>query len=502
MSENALEKELFLFNGDEKYRYDVVMLSKKPTNALKVNDLNIADTILDFAKMILNESLIPDVTFIENNKFCYSVACNPKVELPFPWNNGYDIVYLCYEVNDLRILLAFIGTNSHGTTYLYMKKMNKGKIEKIDKDNLSIILNKDAYKLIRFIGNNKNDIDLYGQNAVMKSFPSPVIPVYQNQHAICLVKAHRFNNTLRPSMDYNLNEWFKLNKMWEKTSKEDAQKKNVIDKLIEERTEKCKKLIQTEQGRVELIRLLESNEGKEEFGGVNFCYNEFHKLPFDALLQYYYGDNSTAQYVNQADPIYFWHEEILTQQEIDALRKLLQSKNKTAKQYALRLIEVADVKSLLPDLLKLTNEKEKITPIPPAPTPEFQQRFYNSYIYFVLGKRGDQRTLKSLEQLYLSDKISKETKDDVKLAIENIKFNLDARKRQQQYWLDQRRRVREKKTAILSPDNPLMIDLDKPDPEPIDVDGYRNWSTTDGLFKTFAKFVGLQDNAAIKERDV
>ncbi|MDR1925916.1 MAG: hypothetical protein LBQ66_16230, partial [Planctomycetaceae bacterium] len=67
-----------------------------------------------------------------------------------------------------------------------------------------------------------------------------------------------------------------------------------------------------------------------------------------------------------------------------------------------------------------------------------------------------------------------------------------------------RRDVREKKIFVTG--GASMIDIDKPDPEPVSVDGYRNWSTTDGLFKTNAKFVALidvtNDDGKIIDRDV
>ncbi|MDR2168904.1 MAG: hypothetical protein LBP59_02060 [Planctomycetaceae bacterium] len=269
-----------------------------------------------------------------------------------------------------------------------------------------------------------------------------------------------------------------------KRAKEQADAKAMLEAKLKNVT----KLVTTENGRLEIIRAINSANETQEVKRTYYL----------TLLKYYVAKYS-AIYSRHNELQFIHHDDVVTPNEIIALRELLQSKDQTIKSHALQFIEVAKIRDCLPDLLVLAAEKEQIPDntliaVPSVPDPNFKPRNYHFMVYRLLGTLGNQRTIKSLEQLRQSNKISKEAKDDAELAIEYIKKNLDWQKQSKQYWLNLRRDVREGKVMT---SGGRLIDIDKPDPEPVSAEGYRKWETADGLFKVTAKFVGLVE---IKKR--
>jgi hypothetical protein len=493
IGESIFERGIFQFTTDNKYRYDVILVSTKPADKNKVDISDFAERIKILMKKILIDSLIPDNEFIEKNKICYSVPVNPKKKLPFPWRDGHDIVYLSYSVDDLTILLAFIGSNSYGNTYLFISKSSQGKTEKIDEKILSKILNKDAIKMIRFIGDNNDDIKLYGRNADMKSFPQRVIPVYRNQQSVCLVVSHFFENDI-VSTDYDLNQWFMLHKKWKKISEERVQGDNVVKKLVVDRQEQCKTLIKTPQGRAKLIELAVSDEFEPVFkNSVIFSYRDFQGLPKRAIMDYY-RDMAMSDEVNFSKiPSFGFNKEIpISPEEVEAIRRLLKSDDLVKRYWGVYLLRRTACRSLVSDLLNICVDKRYEKAKNSCDT-FVKGRLviieYNYVIIMSIAELGDERTLRSLRPMLKSNDTPDDFKPDIKQAIDHIENNMIELKRQKQKWLNKRREVREGQLIVMGG----IIDIDKPDPEPISPEGFRKWETSDGLFKTTAKFVGLKE---------
>ncbi|MDR1485312.1 MAG: hypothetical protein LBT09_10870, partial [Planctomycetaceae bacterium] len=267
----------------------------------------------------------------------------------------------------------------------------------------------------------------------------------------------------------------------EEVAKRDKEKADA-KAAFETKLKNASELVKTEKGRIEIIRTINSP-------------NEIQKLKetyYIALKEYY---------LNKRDEIYrstdlsFIHYDVVTSNEKSELRKLLYSKDQILQWHALTFISTVEIRDLVPDLLVLAAEKEQIPDgtLVAAPSftpgPNFKPRSYHSFVYRLLGRLGNQRTIKPLEQLRQSNKISTELKKDAVLAIEDIKRHIDEQNNAKKYWLNLRRDVREKKVVVAG----RIIDIDKPDPEPISPEGFRKWETSDGLFKTTAKFVGLKE---------
>jgi hypothetical protein len=494
IGENIFDKGIFQYTAEHQCRYDVAMVSKKPNNAKKINTdgLRFDDDIKMLTKNILIDSLIPDKEFIEKNKICYSVSADPKKNLPFPWQDGHDIIYLSYSVDDLTILLAFIGSNSFATTYLFIAKSNQDKTEKYDIKFLSKIINKDTLKLVRFISENENDIKLYGRNSEMQPLPPRVIPAYHNQQSICLVMPHKFEGDI-VSTDYPLNELFANRKEWKKIDNEEKRRINIVKSLIADREKKCKTLVKTPQRRAELIELAVSNEGETEFRETLFSFHDFQQLPKKAISDYYSNLAMSDEINFSKIPSFGQSKELpISPEEIKSIRKLLKSEDLTKRFWGVYLIKNTNCKSFVPDLLSVCLDKryeksKNSCAVFIKGKPEIIE--YNYGVIMLIGKLGGTRTFQALKSMFKSNDTPDDFKPDIKQAMEHIKNNLIERERQKQNWLNLRREVREGKLVVIDG----IIDIDKPDHEPVSQDGYRNWETVDGLFKTAAKFIGLKD---------
>ncbi|MDR0603223.1 MAG: hypothetical protein LBG80_02835, partial [Bacteroidales bacterium] len=456
LGEDVLEKGYFQLITNDSCRPDILLFSKKPSDTIKVSMPEMSTLIRTRIEALLINSLIPDIEFIEKNTLFYSVpAKSEKITITNsnranPWQKGYDIAYLTYKVNELSFLLAFTGTHAWGSTYVYIKTTNKGESDKIDEDLLSKILTKEALDMIRFV-------EPGGPDDSVINFPPPIIPTYFISQTICLVRAVWFGNTATPSTDYRLNEWFSYSKKSIALQKESETKEMIRKKLITEWMEKCKNLILTGQGRAELIALIGSGHREAEFEGDVYRYKRFRELPYNALREYYsnYKDEKAEELARYSA----WSPEKITPVEAEALRKLLQSDDKSVLEFALLLIEEGRGRSLVADLLKLQAD-QIVAPRLLLRRRGVPQRVYHFLVYKLLGKLGDGQTLKVLKERLKDDKNSEPVKADIELAVDDIQRHIVAHQRQKQAWLDLRRSVREKKVFTIGE----IIDMDKPDP--------------------------------------
>ncbi|MCL2117818.1 MAG: hypothetical protein FWH27_05240 [Planctomycetaceae bacterium] len=277
------------------------------------------------------------------------------------------------------------------------------------------------------------------------------------------------------------------------------------ERVVKEKTQKINEeialLLKTLEGRVKLIGMIESAEGRETFEESSYEYNQFREMPFKALYEYYF------MLPRQDDPRFggvpVWEEERCTEAEATQIKKLLQSKDPAIKKYAMQLIEATSTRSLLPDLIEICSGKDQILNLQGSYAvpndPNIKPRIYNFNVYRLIGIFGDEKTLKSLNEMQNNQDFSPEAKADILLAMDDIQRLIDMQERREQQRLEQRRLIREGKLMVM-PGSPLLIDIDKPDPEPVSPEGFRNWETTDGLFKTTAKFLGIKGKDTQLER--
>ncbi|MDR2641342.1 MAG: hypothetical protein LBC74_00945, partial [Planctomycetaceae bacterium] len=502
LGEDFLKNNNMNFDREKGIRFDVALFSKYQDGEKITFDKNsfIFDQIRKNVQLLINQKYIPDREFFEKHSLFYTVKNHTKVvgedfSERLASDASYDIAYIGYKVDDILILIAVTDDIFVGATYVYLQQQNEKNDQKNSMELLKRLLIPETLKMIVVVDKKFNN-----------KFNDPVIPVFYGGNALCLVRVKYFN-TILPARGNVFSDWFDSCKKGDIAGQELDRRHNIITRYKKQYKTMCEKLIATSDGRCELIAAIELKELKKELkkesddDSAVSTYKEIQRMLFDVLRDYY---NDLATSIAHKGDIFLILADATSAEENDALRKLLRSSDTTAKNMALQLIEYTKCRSLANDILSIINSNKELTRTGYSSV-ILNGKLVKRYVfleYSLLGQLGNVHTLNELNQKLQQKNISKELQNDIELAINHIKDNLAERSRRQQYWLDQRRRVREKKTAILSPDNPLMIDLDKPDPEPIDVDGYRNWSTTDGLFKTFAKFVGLQDNAAIKERDV
>jgi hypothetical protein len=272
---------------------------------------------------------------------------------------------------------------------------------------------------------------------------------------------------------------------WTKAEQKEIENRLQIMKKMEEEKEKAildeiSTTLQKQDGATQLIHQL--NETKKD--------SYRHNLILISLINFYRNRCNTENN-NQQEPFTLWQAELTTPAETDALRKILFSQSLETKKYAMYLINTTKCRSLLPELLQVCLNKEQVPNFQGtllAPSNSYiKSRIYNFEVYYLIGNLGDKKTIRSLKELQKNAQLPVESKADIELAIENITRHLAEQNNAKQNWLNLRRDVREGKVATIS----QIIDIDKPDPEPISPEGFRKWETTDGLFKTTAKILGL-----------
>ncbi|MDR2344570.1 MAG: hypothetical protein LBE18_00740, partial [Planctomycetaceae bacterium] len=445
----------------------------------------------------LTGELVPDISFIANNTKLYKLNYKLKQKnLRKPKEVEIidiiiDTAFTLFKFKSNKILVVCNARDEGASTMIYIKNDilpvgNTLKTEDFLSKKIIDLCNIERQKKMII----QSDIDLF---RTAYSDNSGLPKIFMSNDNFLLVSPQFLPEELFPALFVRTDRWFTIINIIDTKTQETKLENQKINQIIQERKDLCKSSVLTESGRANLISLIGSDQRKAEFRGDTYRYNNYRELPYTALNEYYNNLN-----FNKRSKLGFTPIRILVISapiENDALRKLLQSTDIEVKRYGLELIYVVNAKSLLPDLLKHATDKEQVIApssgitLPPT-DPNFNRREYHFTLYGLLGKFGNQRTIKSLEQLRQSDKISAEAKEDADLAIELIKKNLDEEKRSKQSWLDWRRELREKKVVMIGGES---MDFDKPDPEPISPEGFRKWETSEGLFKTTAKFVGLKE---------
>ncbi|MGL6195352.1 MAG: HEAT repeat domain-containing protein [Thermoguttaceae bacterium] len=479
ISEKTIEEGDFYLPPGTYVRQDVSLLSRLTGEYRRISfddDSGVYVSLDFYLKRLLKSQYIPGKEFIKENSFFYSVS-GDEAFVNTPWSNGYDVVYLPYKVENLKVLVAITQDDAYGATYVFIKRdqaINPATTTKA-------IFLPEVCDLMHF------------EQLASKpeAYPKPVIQVYAQDRILCVVRPNVFSTERIPvSTALSFNEWFNRCKESDKINRESKKRHEVIQKLVDVRREKCTKLIATESGRLELLAMLTSDEGKEEFDNDTSRYNEFRALPFETLRDYYWKQPRDDKY--GYSPV--WPDEVITPAESKALRALLQSEDKKVKEYALQLIEAARTRSLLPDLLKMCVDKDLVPNLQMlyivSNESNAKPRIYNYNVYRLIGIFGDEKTLETLKELQKDDKLSAAVKSDIQLACEDIQRNIAQHEREEHSRLDKVKLIREGKLAVPS-ESQLWIDAQIPAPEPVSEDGFRNWETTDGLFKTTAKLTGI-----------
>lgn len=499
VAKNAIENGAFYIPLDTHVAKDVSLLSKLPKNHTPVlfdDNSNVYGVFDYYLRRFMKSQFIPDKEFIKKNSFFYSVQPNEAC-INTPLAKGYDVAYVAYRVENFEVLTAITEDRNFGGTYVFVTPIDKTVSKANVIKHVSTLLTSEAEKKYHLV-----------VDAVDREKGMPVgwkmdynIPIYLLGNTFCMFRPKYFSGDAMPSRAVGFNDWFEGIRRGDISSREWKETQIRRQALTESRKNQCKTLIATAQGRLELIGMLTSDDGKEEFGDDAYRYGKFLELPYDALFKYYfYFKHEDDEKFDGGIPVR--PNEVTTSAEAEALRRLLQSDDMKLKGDAMRLIEAARSRSLLPDLLKTCHDKEQVRnlqlwyPISADPnSPQIKPRIYNFNAYRLLGWFGDAKTLASLQEIQKDATISTEVQEDIVLACEDIQRHIDEQARREQQHADEikemRKLIRERK-LIVSPEHPFWAELNQPEPEPVSPEGFRNWETTDGLFKTTAKFAGVK----------
>ncbi|MDR1384380.1 MAG: hypothetical protein LBJ67_11155, partial [Planctomycetaceae bacterium] len=435
LGEGTLEKGIFQFESDNPCRSDVILFSKKLPGAVKVSMTDMSSLIKTWMKMLFIESFIPDDEFIEKNTFFYSVpSTQDKVtnEQYTPWQNGYDIAYTVYQTGDLIFLWAFTGTHAYGSTYVYIKKINKDKPEQVDKILLSKILTKEAFDMLQHVKPN-DAVDS------ISPFPPPKIPAYFIPQTVCLVRSHWFGDRGMPATDYRMNEWFTISKKINEDNKKREKIRNRYQQKYSDLEQNGKELVKTPKGRLYLLEIY-GDESYRELEGIaidNYRKWQYREVAGKALSDYYLEKYNEYTKKHNKEPE---ENDIVTPEEVAMFFELfrLNSSIPLLQDRVISLIRRNHCKSLIPALLKMTSEKE----LAPARVggnfsnpndPNYKPpKLYHYAIFQLLTGLGDETTCKQLQNLIDSKTLTPEKTEDAKLAIENIQKRLAEEKRVQE----------------------------------------------------------------------
>ncbi|MGL6195425.1 MAG: hypothetical protein ACRC2T_11450 [Thermoguttaceae bacterium] len=326
---------------------------------------------------------------------------------------------------------AITADQNFGGTYIFVNSVNKS----ISKENVlqyakNLIIGKAEMEchLVSIVDQNKDMIPGWKMEYN--------IPVFWHENSFCFFRSNFFSDDYMPRAVLSFNEWFNRCKEGDKINRESKKRHEEIQKLVDVQREKCSKLITTETGRLGLLAMLTSDEGKEQFGNDTYSYDKFRALPYEALHNYYV--YLPAKEYPKMGGMPTWPIDKITKTEAEALGKLLTSNDVTVKSWAMYLIEAAHTRSLLPDLLKICHDKDQVPnlqftyPVSNDPNaPPAKPRIYNFNVYRLIGKYGDEKTLETLKELQKDEKQSAEVKSDIQLACEDIQRNIAQHEREE-----------------------------------------------------------------------
>ena len=429
-NESVVKEGIFFMPHTDVVPYDVSLMSKLPKihDAVNFDEHSVVFSIVIpfYLKRIFVPELLPSYDFVKEHALFYSI---PGTELSndnakSPWTDGYDVIYLPYKIKQWVILVAITSGDYYGATYVFIKQVD-------DTINPASILKEiflpDVYDIVCFENLPSED------NAYSKS----IIPMYTHGQVLCAKRLNVFFTEEVPK-----SRIFLMSDLFSSIEGGDVDKQKQLQttRLTEIREEQCKTLISTPEGRVALLGMLLSDEGKAEFGADTYRYNQYRNLPFDTLFQYYFylkHDDDRDNFGSIYQPV--WRNEITTPAESEAIGKLLRSKEMKVKEYGIRLMGAARARSLLPDLLALCLEEEQIYnaqtiyffPIDAPNESHIIPHTYNFRIYRLLGKFGDRESLKALIEMQKDSTLSLEVQADVQLAIDEIKRNLAEQERRE-----------------------------------------------------------------------
>ncbi|MDR2763079.1 MAG: hypothetical protein LBB88_10785 [Planctomycetaceae bacterium] len=482
LGEKFLKNNNIVFDAKKGIRHDVILFSKYP-NGRRI-EFEESSRIFDYLQIrldaILNPQFIPDRNFFVKNSLFYTIAPNNDAvdknneeRFKRKLSCGYDIAYIPYKIDDdIYIIVAVTNDVFYGATYIYIQLPDKIQEQKKYLEILKKLMLPEMFKII-VIANNKTDLQ----------FNDPVIPIFEGgNNSLCCIRMMYFKDNL-PARGALFSSWFELRKKNDIEALKEQKIYDLSSKYELTRQKQCDEFIKTPEGRSKLIALIASEEGKTDFTEqYKYFYVSLRQMPYDTLLKYYKERYST----NRFNRFSAWSDEFTSSMENKALSDLLKSTDVEVKTRAFNLIFWANARSLLPVLLEMTKEKDLLRDDFPK---NEQHKTYNFYVFGSIGVLGDARTLRELKKFQKTN-ISDDVRNDVELAIIRIQDNIDEDNKIKKSMADNGLLVREKKMIMIGGD---MSEYQKPVPESISKDGFRKWETSDGLFKTTAKFVGLKE---------
>jgi hypothetical protein len=431
----------------------------------------------------LVKKFVPDIQFLSKNTRFYRIE-----EISTNTGTKYiiDTSFTFFQFSGLKFLVICNVSGGHNPgTIIFITNADTNK--KFT-GNPEEILSEEVLNLYK--KKQQNDAKELSPRDRIKS-----LNIIRNPAFICFTGPRFLSSEVSPALVTFPHEWFEHVDLADASNKESRQLREKGIAIFNERKNLCEELVKTESGRAKLIGLVIPNEDEGELkNSIYISYRDYCELSKNAISDYYSNKRMQEGLARGGIPISLDEEK--------AIRKLLKSDDLDIQFFGVILVQTLAYKALVPDLLNICfdkryNNKRKSSCAVFSKGEDIIIEYSNRVI-LVIGELGDERTLRSLRSTLQS--ADEDFKADIKQAIEHIESNIVERERRRQNWFNTRREIREGKRAIIS--ETINIDIDKPDPEPVSSEGYRNWETKDGLFKTTAKFVGLQDNAAIKGKDV
>jgi hypothetical protein len=232
-----------------------------------------------------------------------------------------------------------------------------------------------------------------------------------------------------------------------------------------------KTLIANEQGRVRLLAMLLEQRDKNIFTN-DYDFKKYQELIFDALNKYFLQCINDRIKVSTlvSDSPYVAGKSSPTGTRIVSCHPP-EPELTTAAEYAMRIIERVHARSTLPELLQLALKKDTARNLQSTSGGECHLA-----VYRLLSILGDEKTLAALKEMRTNKELTAEMQEDIKLAAENLHRKLVAEKRyveiREEKRLEKRKLAREGK-MFFDRNDPDLVDLDKPDPEPVSPDGTR-----------------------------
>ncbi|MDR1142033.1 MAG: hypothetical protein LBL62_10095 [Planctomycetaceae bacterium] len=431
----------------------------------------------------LVKKFVPDIQFLSKNTRYYRIE-----EISTNTGKKYiiDTSFTLFQFSDLKFLvICNVSEGRNPGTIIFISNADANK--KLT-SNPEEVLSEEVLNL--YPKKQQNDAKGLSPRDRIES-----LNIIRNPAFICFTGPRFLPSEVSPALVTSPHEWFEHVDSADASNKESRQLREKGIAIFNERKKLCEELVKTESGRAKLIELVMPNENESELkNSIYISYRDYCELFKNTISRYYSNKRMQEGLSRGGLPI--------SLEEEKAIRKLLKSDDVDIQFFGVILVQTLAYKALVPDLLNIClnkryNHKRKHSCAVFSKGEDIIIEYSNRVI-LVIGELGDERTLRSLRSTLQS--ADEDFKTDIKQAIEHIESNIVERERRRQNWFNTRREIREGKRAIIS--ETINIDIDKPDPEPVSPEGYRNWETKDGLFKTMAKFVGLQDNAAIKGKDV